>query len=128
MLVPVAAASWLYRAIKRDLRRAALFLWMMPLPAARSSMLIAACTASVEVSCSPSAIASRAFRTKVFAAERYDWFRKRRRSPTRIRFNADFEFAKIDRLSAFPKRATPVPEFNTKRTSATTITSQLYQR
>ena len=79
--------------ISRDLRRAALFLWMMPLPATRSSMLIASPTAVAATVGSPARIASSAFLTKVRAADRYGRLRCRRRSATKMRFFADLLFA-----------------------------------
>jgi len=85
-------------AMSRDLRRAALFLWMMPLSATRSSMLIAARTASAAACASPERIASSAFLTKVRAAVRYGRFRCRLRSATRMRFSADLLFAKVTHL------------------------------
>ena len=91
--------NWLSLAISRDLCRAALFLWMTPLLATRSSMLTAAATAAVAVAWSPSLIAVSALRTKVRADVRYGLFRCRRRSATRMRFSADFLFAKPDHPS-----------------------------
>lgn len=98
--LPYAAAPIrLNFAIKRDFRRAALFLWMTPLLATRSSMLTALTTAVAAASASPSRIASSAFLTKVRAADRKGRFRSRRRSATRIRFSADLLFAKTAYLS-----------------------------
>ena len=100
----VALASLVNRfslAINRDLRRAALFLWTTPLPATRSSILIASVTAVAASAWSPPAIAVSALRTKVRAADLYGRFRCRRRSETRIRFSADFVFAKTDHPSRY---------------------------
>ncbi len=96
------AAVWLKLlnfAINRDFRRAALFLWMMPLPATRSSMLIASPTAVAAAVWSPALIASSAFFTNVRAADRYGRFLARRCSATRIRFFADLLLATLDHLS-----------------------------
>ena len=90
-----AADNALSRAIKRDLRRAALFLWMIPFPATRSSTAIASRTVSAAIVWSPSSIVNRAFFTYVFAAERYGWLRARLRSATRIRFSADLLLANV---------------------------------
>lgn len=97
-------------AISRDLRRAALFLWMMPLTATRSSMLIAARTASAAACASPERIAASAFLTKVRAAVRYGRFRWRRRSATRWLFSADLLFAKVTHLMIMvqPQAGTPM--------------------
>jgi hypothetical protein len=83
----------LYFAISRDFRRAALFLWITPLLATRSSMLTAARVAACAVSGSPAAIATSAFLTKVRADVRNGLLRAARRAATRIRFFADFELA-----------------------------------
>ena len=93
-----AAAMRLNFAINRDLRRAALFLWMMPLPATRSSILIASPTAAAATVGSPARMATSAFFTYVLAAVRYGRLRKRRRSETRMRFSADLLFAKFVHL------------------------------
>lgn len=90
-----AADKALRRAIKRDLRRAALFLWIIPFPATRSSTAIASRTDSAAIVWSPSSIVKRARFTYVFAAERYGWLRARRRSATRIRFSADLLLANV---------------------------------
>lgn len=84
--------------INRDFRRAALFRWMMPLPATRSNMLIASPTAVVAVSASPARIANSAFFTNVRAAVRNGRLRRRRRSATRMRFFAESLFAKVVHL------------------------------
>lgn len=104
-----AAIIRLNFAIKRDLRRAALFLWMMPLPATRSSMLIASPTAVAAVAGSPTRIATSAFLTKVRAAVRYGRFRNRRRSATRMRFSADLLFAKVPHLVRITESAMGTP-------------------
>lgn len=96
---------WLNFAIKRDLRRAALFGWMTPLPATRSSMLIASPTAVAAAVASPARMAISAFLTKVRAAERYGRLRKRRRSLTRMRFSADLLLANVN----FPSIVTSGP-------------------
>lgn len=99
-------------AIKRDLRRAALFLWMMPLPATRSSMLIASPTAVDAIVASPARIATSAFLTNVRAAVRYGRFRSRRRSATRMRFSADLLFAKVPHLVQITHFATGTPNLS----------------
>src|SRR5262249_34716272 len=78
----------------RDLRRAALFLWMTPLFATRSRTLAASRVAASAATGSPAAIASSAFFTKVRAEVRNGLFCSRLRSATRILFLADFELAK----------------------------------
>jgi hypothetical protein len=83
-------------AINRDLRRAALFGWMTPLPATRSSMLIASPTAVAATSALPPRIATSAFFTYVRAADRYGRFRTRFRSDTKMRFFADLLFANLN--------------------------------
>ena len=90
-----AATSALYLAINRDLRRAALFLWMTSLSATRSSTLIASRVAAPANSTSPLAMATSAFFTNVRAAVRCGLLRSRFFSATRIRFFDDFEFAKF---------------------------------
>lgn len=86
-------------AINRDLRRAALLRWMTPLLATRSSVLIAASTVASAVAESPPWMAVSALRTEDRASVRNGLFRRRRRSDTRIRFNADLLFAKTDHPS-----------------------------
>ena len=88
-------------AINRDFRRAALFLWMIPLLATRSNMLIASPTAVAATAGSPALIANSAFFTYVRAADRYGRFRARRCSATRIRFFADLLLATLIHLSLF---------------------------
>ncbi len=107
--------SLLNFAINRDFRRAALFLWMMPLPATRSKMLIASPTAVAAADWSPALIANSAFLTNVRAADRYGRFLARRCSATRIRFFADLLFATLSHLSlsvalfrGTPRRGAPV--------------------
>lgn len=107
-----AAAVWpslLNFVINRDFRRAALFLWMMPLPATRSRILIASPTAVAATAWSPDLIANSAFFTKVRDADRYGRFLARRCSATRMRFFADLLFATLDHLSLFvsPFKGTP---------------------
>lgn len=82
--------------IRRDLRRAALFGWMMPFDAIRSSVRAASSTATSAEPWSPAVMASSAFLTSVRADDRNGRFRCRRRSETRIRFSADLLFAKSD--------------------------------
>src|SRR5688572_2153361 len=72
----------------RPLRRDAAFLWIEPRLAARSSALCAAFTASVLPS-PPAAIAVRAVRTAVRAAERPACFVAVRRTVWRIRLRAE---------------------------------------
>ena len=110
-------------AINRDLRRAALFLWMMPLPATRSSTLIAFNTAASEVASSPSAIAASALRTEVRAAVRNGLLRWRRRSATLIRFSDDFLFAKTAHPSLLR-----IPMRSTKLGAGTAPTAGCYQK
>src|SRR5512143_283043 len=74
--------------IKRDLRRAALFLWITPLDAARSSSLIARFTASAPSADSP-CTAEFAFLTAVRTLERTSVLRARLRADERIRLIAD---------------------------------------
>ncbi len=99
-----AVAVWpslLNFVINRDFRRAALFLWMMPLPATRSNMLMASPTAVAATGWSPALMANSAFFTKVRAADRYGRFLARRRSATRMRFLADLLLATLIHLSLF---------------------------
>src|SRR5215212_1138467 len=91
-----AATNALYFAIRRDLRRAALFLWITSLSATRSSTLTASNIAASAALASPDAIATSAFFTNVRASLRSGLFSSRRRSATRIRFLDDFELAKRD--------------------------------
>lgn len=72
----------------RLLRREAAFLWMEPRLAARSSMLCASRSAAAERS-EPLAIAVRAVRTAVRAADRPACFVEVRRTVWRIRFRAE---------------------------------------
>ena len=85
-----AATSAWYFAMSRDLRRAALFLWITSLSATRSSTLTASNVAASAAATSPEAIATSAFLTNVRASVRSGLFSSRRRSPTRIRFFDDF--------------------------------------
>lgn len=85
-------------ATRRDLRRAALLGWIIPLPATRSSTLIATATASVAAAWSPLAMVVSAFLTKVRADDTYGRLWTRRRSATRIRFSADLLLATIYHL------------------------------
>ncbi len=79
--------------ISRDLRRAALFLWITPLTAALSSLVMAARTASS--SGVPLKIVCSALRTSVLTCDLYIWFRNRLCSFERIRFFAELVFAKV---------------------------------
>ena len=115
-LYALAATNAWYFAIRRDLRRAALFLWMTPLSATRSSTLTACSVAASAALESPEAMASSAFLTNVRASERNGLFRSRRRSATRIRFFADFELAKVEcppqchnTIHPEPSRRAPYP-------------------
>lgn len=99
----------LYFAISRDLRLAALFLWTIPFPATRSSMLIASPTAVAATSWSPARIAISAFLTNVRAADRYGRFRCRRRSATRIRFFADLLLANLTFPSVISASTLDIP-------------------
>ena len=90
-----AASSAWYFAISRDLRRAALFLWITSLSATRSSTLTASNMAASAALRSPDAMAASAFFTNVRASVRSGLFSSRRRSATRIRFFDDFELAKL---------------------------------
>jgi hypothetical protein len=75
------------------LRRAALFLWIMPFCAALSNALSAR-WAMTSASCSsPEAINLRVFLTYVRARERCTWLILRLRSELRMRLMADFVFA-----------------------------------
>jgi hypothetical protein len=78
--------------MSRDLRRAALFLWMMPFLAALSRALTASRTAPAARS-SLAAKAETAFFTNVPTAERMGRFRAARRSAWRCAFCADLVFA-----------------------------------
>ncbi len=89
-----ATKAW-YFAKSRDLRRAALFLWMTPLSATRSSTLTARSVAASAALASPDAIATSAFFTNVRASVRSGLLLSRRRSATRMRFFDDLELAKF---------------------------------
>ena len=73
------------RFISRDVRRAAWFLWMMPLAPALSSRFCAARTCS-SASSAPAATPSWATFTRVFSSERTPLLRRRRFSFCRLRF------------------------------------------
>ena len=103
------AANALYFAIKRDLRRAALFLWMTSLSATRSSTLTASKVAALAASTSPDAMATSAFLTNVRASVRSGLFSSRRRSATRIRFFDDFELANRDNPPPINNKKEPLP-------------------
>ncbi len=110
-------------AINRDFRRAALFGWITPLLATRSSVLMASNTAADAASPPPSVIAASALRTEVLAAVRNGLFRRRRRSDTRIRFFADLLFAK----AVYPSLRTQL-KINTKRSAVSTLSPRSYQK
>ncbi len=95
---PRCPAMELNLAMRRDFRRAELFGWIIPLPATRSRTLTASPTAVAATVSSPARIANSAFLTKVRAADRYERFRNRRRSETRIRFLDDLLFANLPHL------------------------------
>ena len=104
----VATSAWNF-AISRDLRRAALFLWITSLSATRSSTLIASSVAASAALQSPDAIATSAFFTKVRASVRSGLFSSRRRSATRIRFFDDFELAKRKNPPQIECKKDPLP-------------------
>ncbi len=91
---PASTNAW-YLATSLDLRRAALFLWITPLLATRSSTLTACSVADSATPASPAAIANSAFLTNVRASVRKGLLRSRRRWATRIRFFEDLELAKF---------------------------------
>src|SRR3954466_7368741 len=111
-----AATNAWYFAIRRDLRRAALFLWITSLSATRSSTLTASNIAASAAVRSPDAIATSAFFTNVRASVRSGLFSSRRRSATRIRFFEDFELAKRDIPSQIESKIDPLPQQATYRT------------
>jgi len=108
-LYAVAATNAWYFAIRRDLRRAALFLWITSLSATRSSTLTAANVAASAALTSPDAMATSAFFTKVRASVRRGLFSSRRLSATRIRFFDDFELANRDNPPQFDSKKEPLP-------------------
>jgi len=81
--------------INRDLRRAALFLWMIPFSAALSRALTASLTISLASSILPSAMSFLAFLMKVRARERNIWLRSLLLAELLMRFFADAVFAKV---------------------------------
>src|SRR5512147_2121334 len=83
--------------MSRDFRRAALFLWITPLFATRSSTLTASSVAAFAASTLPEPIACSAFFTELRASVRNGLFRAACRAATRIRFFEDLEFAKSHR-------------------------------
>ena len=103
-----ATKAW-YFAMRRDLRRAALFLWMTSLSATRSRTLTASNVAASAASTSPDAIATSAFFTNVRASVRSGLFSSRRRSATRIRFFDDFELANRDNPPPINSKKEPLP-------------------
>lgn len=104
-----AAINAWYFAIRRDLRRAALFLWITSLSATRSSTLTASRIAASAALTSPDAIATSAFFTNVRASVRRGLFSSRRRSATRIRFFDDFELANRDNPPQIDSKKEPLP-------------------
>ena len=96
----LAVLAWFNFFIKRDLRRAALFFLMMPLPAALSSAWMACFT-----SCSDSVewLASALFAslTSVRVATRIERLRTRRRALWRIAFSAACLLANFKILRVF---------------------------
>ncbi len=109
----LATSAW-YFAISRDLRRAALFLWITSLSATRSSTLTASNVAASAVLRSPDAIATSAFFTNVRASVRSGLFSSRRRSATRIRFFDDFELANRDYPPQIDSKKEPLPRQRTR--------------
>src|SRR5215203_1148412 len=107
-----ATRAW-YFAISRDLRRAALFLWITSLSATRSSTLTASNIAASAAPASPDARATSAFLTNVRASVRSGLFSSRRRSATRIRFLDDFELANRDNPSQIESKKDPLPRQRT---------------
>ncbi len=103
-----ATKAW-YLAIRRDLRRAALFLWITSLSATRSRTLTASNVAASAAATSPDAIATSAFFTNVRASVRSGLFSSRRRSATRIRFFDDFELANRDNPPQIDSKKEPLP-------------------
>src|SRR5687768_10399166 len=103
-----ADRAW-YFAISRDLRRAALFLWITSLSATRSRTLIASNVAASAAVTSPEAIATSAFLTNVRASVRSGLFSSRRRSATRIRFFDDFELANRNSPPPIESKKEPLP-------------------
>src|SRR4051795_586207 len=83
--------------MSRDFRRAALFLWITPLLATRSSTLTASSVAALAISTLPVLIACSAFFTELRASVRNGLLRAACLAATRIRFFEDLEFAKSDR-------------------------------
>src|SRR5687768_12108512 len=104
-----AATNAWYFAIRRDLRRAALFLWITSLSATRSSTLTASNVAASAALTSPDAMATSAFFTNVLASVRNGLFSSRRRSATRIRFFDDFELANREIPSQIDGNKEPLP-------------------
>ena len=109
VLYAEAATSAWYLAIKRDLRRAALFLWITSLSATRSRTLTASRVAASAAATSPAAIAVSAFFTNVRASVRSGLFSSRRRSATRIRFFDDFELANPNNPPQIRTKSDPLP-------------------
>ena len=105
-----AATNAWYFAINRDLRRAALFLWITSLSATRSSTRTASRVAASAASTSPDAIATSAFFTNVRASVRSGLFSSRRRSATRIRFFDDFELANWDNPPQIDSKKEPLSQ------------------
>ena len=124
-----AATSAWYLAIRRDLRRAALFLWITSLSATRSRTLTASNVAASAALTSPDAIAASAFFTNVRASVRNGLFSSRRRSATRIRFFDDFELANRDNPPQIDNKIEPLPRQRaTYRTKSGRPTQDAYFR
>jgi hypothetical protein len=90
------------RFARRDLRRAAVFLWMMPRLAALSTRLDVALKIVCDASSSPPAIVVRLFFTNVLIADFTDWFRRRRLRDLITSFFADLEFGTFLYLVCVP--------------------------
>lgn len=86
--------AWFNLRIKRDLRRAALFLWIMSFSAALSRARMALATLFFASSNWPASICALALLIYVRASVRILRLRKRLFSEERTRLRADFVFAK----------------------------------
>jgi hypothetical protein len=117
-------ASALSFAMSRDLRRAALFLWITPLLATRSSTLTASSVAAFAASTFPVLIACSAFFTELRASVRNGLLRAACRAETRIRFFEDLELAKFRRPPPVENRIELV---HLKRAQNTTRSADLAQ-
>src|SRR5438445_7278972 len=85
---PSAAFAAFICRVRRDLRRAAAFLWIMPRLAALSTTL-AVCWRKSAACSSPLAMAARVFFTNVLIADFTDWFRSARTREMRRLRSAD---------------------------------------